>query len=292
MNSKKVLITGKTSYIGKNLAHWLGHSPDEYSVECISLKDEEWKDKDFSIYDVIVHVAGIAHVSTDPNMEELYYKVNRDLTLETAKKAKAEGVKQFIFLSSIIVYGDGSMDKKVIDGNTMPTPSNFYGDSKLQGEKGLKLLDSANFKVVIIRPPMIFGKFSKGNYSKLAKLPFILPFFPDYPNYRSMLHIDNLCEFIKLMIDNFEKGIFFPQNKEYVRTSEMVRMIGYVHKKNIHLTKIFNPIIRVLTSKVLVFNKLFGNLIYEKSLSEYKDNYQIRDFKESIELTELKRRRK
>ncbi len=292
MNHKKILITGKNSYIGKNIESWLVNSLDKYAVECISLRNEEWKDKDFSIYDVIVHVAGIAHVSTDPKMEELYYKVNRDLTIDIAKKAKAEGVKQFIFLSSIIVYGDSGKEKKIIDTNTIPTPSNFYGDSKLQAENGLKVLNCDDFKVVIVRPPMIYGNGSKGNYPKLAKLSLILPLFPDYKNYRSMLHIDNLCEFIKLMIDNSEKGIYFPQNKEYVRTSEMVKMIAQVHEKKIHLTKVFNPLIRKLTSKTVIINKLFGNLIYEKSLSEYKQKYQIRNLKESIELTELKRRNK
>lgn len=124
------------------------------------------------------HAAGIAHVSSDPKMEEIYYNVNCDLTIETAKKAKADGVKQFIFMSSIIVYGDSNGKKIVIDENTIPMPSNFYGNSKLQAEKGLKPLGSDNFKVAILRPPMIYGKGSKGNYPKLAKVAQKLPFFP------------------------------------------------------------------------------------------------------------------
>src|SRR5690606_1165985 len=94
--------------------------------------ENSWKNKNFSVYDVVFHVAGIAHVSSDPKLEELYYKVNRDLTIETAMKAKEEGVRQFIFMSSIIVYGDSSKHRRVIDRNTIPTPSNFYGNSKLQ----------------------------------------------------------------------------------------------------------------------------------------------------------------
>jgi nucleoside-diphosphate-sugar epimerase len=283
---KKILITGANSYIGTSLEKWLGQYPDKYSIDTVSTRDDVWQEKDFSLYDVVFHVAGIAHVSSDPKMEELYYKVNRDLTIVTAEKAKVEGVKQFIFMSSIIVYGDSSSSKRVIDRNTIPTPSNFYGNSKLQAEEGIKHLESDDFKIVVLRPPMIYGKGSKGNYPKLAKAARKLPVFPNIDNERSMLHIDNLCEFIKLMIDNKESGLFFPQNKEYVKTSEMVKLIAEVHGKKIRLTKVFNPILRLMFGMGVV-NKVFGNLVYEQSMSDYdKVNYRIRTFEESIELTE------
>src|SRR5690554_1264333 len=264
---KRVLITGKNSYIGTSLENWLMREPDKYKVDTVDMKDGSWKEKDFSSYDVVFHVAGIAHVSSDPKMEDLYYKVNRDLTIEAAKKAKAEGVKQFIFMSSIIVYGDSSSSKRVIDRNTIPTPSNFYGNSKLQAEEGIKGLKSDDFNIVILRPPMIYGKGSKGNYPKLAKVAQKSPVFPDIDNERSMLHIDNLCEFIKLIIDNEESGLFFPQNKEYVKTSEMVRLIAEVYGKKILLTKAFNPILKLMFG-IGVVNKVFGNLVYEKSMSD------------------------
>lgn len=284
---KKVLITGKNSYIGTSLEKWLMREPDTYRVDTVDMKDSSWKEKDFSSYDVVFHVAGIAHVSSDPKMESLYYRVNRDLTIDTAKKAKAEGVKQFIFMSSIIVYGDSSSGKRVIDRNTVPTPSNFYGKSKLQAEEGIKHLETDTFKIVVLRPPMIYGKGAKGNYPRLANMAKKIPVFPDIDNERSMLHIDNLCEFIKVMIDYGESGLFFPQNSEYVKTSEMVRYIGEVHGKKIRMTKVFNPLLRLMFG-IGIVSKVFGNLVYEKSMSEYnKANYRIRTFKESIELTEL-----
>lgn len=283
---KKILITGKNSYIGTSVEKWLLREPDKYSVDTIDTKDPTWKENDFSEYDVVFHVAGIAHVSSDPKMEDLYYKVNRDLTVEVAKKAKSEGVKQFIFMSSIIVYGDSTSSKRVIDRDTIPTPSNFYGDSKLQAEKGIIPLESDDFKIVIVRPPMIYGKGSKGNYPKLAKLAKRTPIFPDLYNERSMLHIDNLSEFIKVMIDQEESGLYFPQNKEYVTTSKLVQTISKVNGNNLIMTKLFNPIIKRVY-RFTVINKVFGNLVYDRSLSEYsKANYQIRNFKETIELTE------
>jgi len=283
---KKILITGKNSYIGTSVENWLGKEPSKYIVDTVDMIDGSWKEKNFSGYDVVFHVSGIAHVSSDPRMEELYYKVNRDLAIETAKKAKAEGVKRFIFMSSIIVYGDSSSSKRFIDRNTVPTPSSFYGNSKLQAEEGIKHLESDTFKIVVLRPPMIYGKGSKGNYPRLANLAKKTPVFPDIDNERSMLHIDNLCEFIKVMIDQEETGVFFPQNAEYVKTSELVKAIAEVHGRKIRMTGLFNPVIRLIFG-IGAVSKVFGNLVYEKSMSDYdKANYRIRDFKKSIELTE------
>src|SRR5690606_3154181 len=105
--------------------------------------------------------------------------------------------------------------------------------SKLEAEHGILPLKDKNFKIAIIRAPMIYGKDSKGNYPKLAKIAKKIPVFPDYENKRSMIHIDNLCEFIRLLVDYVECGIFFPQNDNYVKTSDMVRLIAKVHGNKI-----------------------------------------------------------
>jgi UDP-glucose 4-epimerase len=283
---KNVLITGKNSYIGTSLEKWLIRESDKYKVDTVDMRDVLWKNKDFSKYDVVFHVAGIAHVSSDPKMEDLYYKVNRDLTIETARKAKVEGVRQFIFMSSIIVYGDSSNCKRVIDKNTVPAPSNYYGNSKLQAEEGIKYLESENFKIVVLRPPMIYGKGSKGNYSRLSNIAKKIPVFPDIDNERSMLHIDNLCEFIKVVIDFEESGLYFPQNTEFVKTSELVKTIRRVHGKKVWMTRCMNWFIRLVFGIGNV-SKVFGNLVYDKSMSDYDNaDYRIRTFIESVELTE------
>lgn len=283
---KEILITGVNSYIGLNLEKWLGKYPDKYKVDTVDMKDESWRRKDFSKYDVVFHVAGIAHVSSNPKMKSLYYKVNRDLAIETANKAKAEGVKQFIFMSSIIVYGSNCKNQ-IITKKTVPEPSNYYGDSKLQAEKGILLLEDKYFKVVVIRAPMVYGKGAKGNYLKLSKVAQKLPIFPNIENKRSLIHIDNLCEFIKQMIDNEERGLFFPQNREYVKTSDLVKLIAEIHGKKIILTKIFNPIIKFMKGKVELIDKVFGSLVYEQSMSNYKTDYRIWNLKESITETEM-----
>ncbi len=284
---KKILITGKDSFVGTSFEKWLNKVEDQYKVDTIDMRDENWKKHDFSEYDSVLHVAGIAHVSTDPKMEELYYKVNRDLTIEVAKKAKLEGVSQFVFMSSIIVYGDATKKKTVITRETVPTPKNFYGKSKLEAEQGITTLQDDKFNVVVIRPPMIYGKGSKGNYNRLAKFAKKYPIFPKVKNERSMIYIDNLSEFIRLMIENNEQGLFFPQNKEYVCTSEMVKLIAKANGRKVRLTRLFNPCLWLLGVFSGVINKVFGNLVYDKEISDFSVKYSNISFKKSIEEIEM-----
>lgn len=283
---KKILITGVNSFIGNSLECWLSKQADEFDIDKLSFRNDAWKLKDFSSYDSIVHVAGIAHVSSDENLKEEYYRVNRDLTIALAEKAKADGVKQFIFLSSIIIYGASDIPNGIITQDTVPKAKDFYGDSKIQAEAGLKTLESPNFQIAIIRPPMIYGKGSKGNYPKLAKLAVRIPFFPNFDNKRSMIHVDNLSELIKLLIVNEESGTFFPQNKDYVQTSQLVKLIAHAHGKRSYQTKLFNPLIKSVL-KFNVVHKVFGDYVYDQALSNYaKGRYQVYNLKESIDLTE------
>lgn len=240
---------------------------------------------------MVYHVAGIAHAdvgSVTQEQRQLYYKVNTKLSIEVAKKAKESGVKQFIFMSSIIVYS--GCKEKVITSKTRPKPSNFYGNSKWQADKKITELSDECFKVVVLRSPMIYGKGSRGNYQKLAKLAKKLPVFPVVKNKRSALYIDNLCEFVKLMIDNEENGIFFPQNKEYVNTSDMVKMISQMSGHRIIMltkTQLCIKILERLPGKIgELAGKAFGDLAYDMEMSEYKIDYRVNTLRESIRMTE------
>nr|WP_144927995.1 NAD-dependent epimerase/dehydratase family protein [Paenibacillus bovis] len=281
---KKILITGKNSYVGRSLEKWLGNYPDGYSIDSISLRNDTWKEKDFSKYDVVFHVAGIAHIKETKENAHLYYKVNRDLAIEVAQKAKNESVEQFIFLSSMSVYG---IETGVIDKDSPLKPKSNYGKSKLEAEELITNLENSVFKVAILRAPMIYGKGCKGNYTRLAKLALKTPIFPDLDNKRSMIYIDNLSEFIKWVIDNCSSGLFFPQNNEYVNTSKMVEIIAKVNGKRILLTRLFNPLLFLIKRNETV-SKVFGNLTYEETLFK-NSNAQFNsfvDFEESIRLTE------
>lgn len=292
IKEKNILITGAHSYIGESVERWLKDKSANYHIETLDMLDSKWREHDFSKYDVVYHVAGIAHAdvgNVSDEVKEKYYKVNRDLALEVASKAKENGVKQFIFMSSMIIYS--GCKETFITKETVPQAENFYGDSKLQADLALQELNGETFKVCIVRPPMIYGKGSKGNYPVLVKLATKLPVFPIVKNRRSMLHIDNLCEFIRLMIDNEEAGVFFPQNDEYTNTSDMVEMIAKVKGHKIMMLPGTNTIIKLMTKvpgKIgTLANKAFGSSAYDMILSYYdKGNYRIRSLNESIHVSE------
>lgn len=293
---KKVLITGANSYIGVSFENYVHeHYSSELSIDTVDMIDDSWREKDFSSYDIVYHVAGIAHADVGNVSDEVkakYYAINRDLAIETAKKAKTDGVKQFVFMSSAIVYGNSAPYGKTkrITADTEPKPANFYGDSKWQADKGVRGLADDSFIVTVLRPPMIYGKNSKGNYPMLAKMAKRLLIFPDVQNERSMLYIENLCEFLCQVMIRGEGGVFWPQNAEYSRTSELVKLIARASGKKILVSKAFYWMVSIaskIPGKISgLANKAFGNLRYDQKMSHYDFEYQIVDLKESIKRTE------
>lgn len=286
---KRVLITGAGSYIGTKVQHWLEQSPEMFEVEAIDTIDNHWKQADFSKYDVVYNVAGIAHVKAAKGEGPLYYAINKDMVIEIAKAAKAAGVKQFIHMSSMIVYKEvKTLEGKQIHKDTKPAPNGFYGDSKLQGELGIQALADDSFKVCIMRPPMIYGPGCRGNFPRLVWLATKTPIFPAWHNKRSMLYIDNLCEFVKQLIINEVDGIVYPQNAEYADTVEIIRYYAKANGKNVWITKLFNPLIWMLGDHVRALGKMFSNSTYDMEMSKYPFDYHVVSLKDSFKGIEAK----
>lgn len=287
---KKVLITGANSFVGTNIEKWLMKTPEEFQVDTVDTMNDIWKTADFSKYDVVYHVAGIAHVDPKPEMAPLYYKVNRDLTIEIAKWAKAHRVKQFIFMSSGIVYhASKSLKGDIKTKDTVPNPNDFYGDSKLQAENGLKELECDTFKVCILRPPMIYGPGNKGNLPRLGWLATKTPIFPAWHNKRSMLYVENLAEFVKQAILHELNGIYFPQNAEYSDTVEIVRHFAKEHGHKIWISKLFNPLVWLGSFFVPAISKMFADSYYVQDMSKYDFEYQLVSFEDSIKGLEIRK---
>ncbi|WMJ84224.1 NAD-dependent epimerase/dehydratase family protein [Oscillospiraceae bacterium LTW-04] len=289
---KRILITGANSYVGTSFENYVKQWPDKYQVDTISIHGDGWRKKNFSQYDSIFHVAGIAHSDTGHASQETrarYYRVNTNLTIEVATKAKNDGAKQFIFMSSIIVYGDSAPigKNKVITKDTVPCPSNFYGDSKLQAENGILPLNDERFHVAIIRAPMIYGKGCKGNYQTLVKVALKMPFFPYVKNQRSMLYIENLCEFVRLMVTNNDQGLFWPQNAEYSNTSEMVKMVAEAHGRKIRLARGTGWMLELAGCFTRIIHKAFGSMSYVMTISEYRINYREYTLSSSVKKMEI-----
>ena len=293
---KKILITGANSYVGTSVEKWLLKTPGEFEVDTVDTMNDAWKKADFTKYDAVFHVAGIAHVDPKPEMAPLYYKVNRDLTIEIAKWAKKAGVKQFVFMSSEIVYHvSRSMNPHIMTLDTKPNPNDFYGDSKLQAENGLNELACDTFKVANLRPPMIYGPKCKGNFLRLGWLSTKTPVFPCWHNKRSMLYVYNLAEFVKHVINRELSGTFYPQNRELSDTVEIVRYFAKKYNHKIWISKLFNPAVLIGSWFLPQVPKMFADSYYEPSMTKYDFDYQVFSLEESmkdLEITEENRRMK
>lgn len=293
---KRILITGANSYIGSHFSDYCLKHYKSFEIDELDMISSSWQDHSFKGYDAVLHVAGIAHVdikAVDESMKALYYKINTDLVYETAKKARKNGVRQFIFMSSVIIYGDSApyMRDKVIGKDTVPAPDNIYGDSKLRADRILCRMNDEDFHTAVVRSPMVYGPGCKGNYSALSIIARKTPIFPKVDNKRSMLYIENLCEFLAQLICSGEGGIYFPQNREYVNTSDMVRMINRKTHGFVFVTGLLKPVVGLFSGIPgrigILTNKAFGNCICDMELSEYEGlDYQKYSFEESIQRTE------
>ncbi|MBO3063459.1 NAD-dependent epimerase/dehydratase family protein [Mammaliicoccus fleurettii] len=271
---KTILITGKHGYVVNRLNNYLqaqGHVVDQ-----INVRGNQWKALDFSKYNVVIHLAAIVH-NNNPNATMVdYMNVNYHLTKELAEKAKTEGVNQFIFFSTMSVFGlDGEVGKQVIiNNNTLTKPTTSYGISKLRAEEMLHEIQSNAFKVAVLRPPMIYGESAPGNFSKLIKLSNILPLYPRIDNQRSSIYIENLEVYINELIENEDSGILHPQNNDYLNTNHAIFKMRELQNKKSMSIKLPNSLLK-LFGKVSIFNKLYGNLAYSKDIDEinYTDKF-------------------
>ena len=279
MAGDKVLIIGKYGFIGSSLAEWLRRNA--YAVTSVSARNEEWRTLDLSEYKTIINASGIAHRKEERKNRSIYYQVNRDQVLESAKKAKANGVSQYIYISSMNVYGSTG---KRIGSNTPVEPDSLYGRSKRQGELKILQLEDDTFATAIIRPPVVYGTGCKGSIRFLVRASRYIKFFPAYPNRRSLIDIINLCKLIGCLIEERAGGIYHPQNKEYLSTYQLLSMMARFAGRKMIPVSFCNPLISWLIPKVRIIRKIFGDDCYDSKLSDYPGLfYQLRDYEESIQ---------
>lgn len=258
----KVLVIGKNSYIGNSFINKYGDEYEFYEFDSLQPLS-----KDIYVgYDVVLHLAGIAHVSSKKSMDELYFRVNRDLAIESCNFAKEAGCKLFIFMSSMIIYGNDYRigKEKVITTNTVPRPNNSYGQSKLDADYYISSQNNEEaMKTLVIRTPMVYGAGSKGNYPKLLSLSNKLPFTPNIKNKRSVIEINNLCTFFDVAIKEQFSGVYYPQDPEFMCTSAIMAQNRINNGKKARLTKLFNPLIKFGSLFSNKLKKMFGTKIYD-----------------------------
>lgn len=278
----RVCITGAGSYIGTNIALHLARKPEAFQVAELDVS-RPWDRELLKGFDAVIHVAGIAHQKETDENRSLYTAVNRDLALEVAAAAKEAGVRQFVFFSSMSVYG---LTTGHITADTRPAPNTAYGLSKWEAEQGLSALEDDSFRVAVLRPPMIYGKACRGNYPRLSALARSLPLFPRVNNQRSMLYTGTLCSFVETLLEEGCGGLYFPQNKDYVNTTALVKAVARCHRKRIWAVPGFGWLLRLLEGRIALVGKVFGSLTYDQRMSDAFRPADELDFAATIVETE------
>lgn len=285
----RVLITGSGSYIGRNIKAWLERT-GHIIVDELDMRDPAWIDYDFRSYDTVIHVAAIVHKKKEKIPWSTYYKVNTILPYKVAIKAKDSHVEQFIFLSTMAVYGEGKKLPlgNIIDEKTSIKPNSFYGRSKLEAEKKLIKLNSQSFRVSIVRPPNIYGYGCPGNYiNSFVKLVKLTPVIPvTFTNCKQgFLYIDNLSRFIYQLIKDRREGIFHPQDGDGISTFALLAEIADIYQKRVLYSLRIGRIISHF-HKLPVIIKIFGGVSYSTSLSDKPySNYSRVDFNSGLKKT-------
>lgn len=279
---KKVLIAGNNSYVGTSIETWLNKEKSSFHVDILVTITSSWRLCSLKDYDVVCYVFETSLANIKDNLIQ-YYKENCDVAIEIAQKAKEQGVKQFIFISSSCVFKDiTDLSLTVIRPETKPTPNNYVGNVFLQTEKSIDNLKSQTFRISIIRCPMIYGPHYKGDLLLLESLAKKCIIFPAWHNMRSMIYIDNLTEFVKCLIIREEDGYFYPQNKELSDCVEIVRHIAKMHNHKIWISKLFNPFVIICSWFFPQISNIFADYLYIPEMSVYDFDYHKFTFEESL----------
>ena len=265
---KKLLITGSNGFVGSYFIH---KYKDKYDIKTFSFLKDDINALDCSDVDVVFHLSALVHQMGGASAEE-YERVNVSQTLELAIKAKERGVKHFVFMSTVKVYGEETESKYTED--SICHPEDEYGKSKLKAELELQKLEDDNFNISIVRTPIVYGYGVKANIKSLVNLVnkiSILP-FGKIKNKRSMVYIGNLCHLVDVVIEQEKAGIFLASYDEPLSTSRLIELIAKNLDKKIYLIKVpfFESLLKIL--KPSFHKRLYGSLEVDNTITKEKLN--------------------
>lgn len=230
---QKLLITGSSGFIG---TYFINKYKEDYHINTFSFLNDDLKNLNLSCIDTVIHLSALVH-QMDGAHEDQYKRVNLTQTLELATKAKQNGVKHFIFMSTIAVYGEGLQK---INISTDKKPVSLYGKSKLEAEIELMKLNDDNFMVSIIEPPMVYGENAPGNVDTLVKIIKKVSFLPlgAIENRRSFIYIGNICYVIDILVNKKVSGIFLVSDDESISTTRFIKLIAKELSKKVYLVRV------------------------------------------------------
>lgn len=280
---KKLLITGSSGFVG---SYFINKYKEKYDIKTFSFRKDDIDTFDCTDVDTVFHLSALVHQMGGASAEE-YEKINVTQTLQLARKAKESGVKHFVFMSTVKVYGEET--SSVYTENTLCNPEDEYGKSKLKAELELLKLEDENFKISILRTPIIYGYGVKANIKSLVSLVNKIPFLPfgKIENKRSMVYIGNIChlvdEIIRFRIEYGMTGenIFLAADDEPLSTSRLIELIAKNLDKKSYLIKIpfFESLLKIL--KPSFHKRLYGSLEVDNTITKEKLNlinpYSVED---------------
>ncbi|MGL4866195.1 MAG: NAD-dependent epimerase/dehydratase family protein [Cetobacterium sp.] len=279
MKKKTLMITGASGFIGSN---FIKKYENEYNIVPVCLIKNKPEDLDYTGVDTILHLAALVHQMKGAP-EEKYFEINTELTRRLATTAKEKGVQHFVFYSTVKVYGfDGELNNYnfILTENSPCNPNDPYGTSKYEAEKILGSLQDENFKVAMVRPPMVYGEGVKGNMLSLMKLINILPIIPfNYDNNRrSVISTENLLYMTHLIIKNQADGVYLGTEGNPVSIKEIAESIEKgLGKKKINIKfprRIFKLLCKV---KPNIMVRLYGTLAFKQENNYEKIKYKAKD---------------
>ncbi|MEV9616115.1 NAD-dependent epimerase/dehydratase family protein [Aliarcobacter butzleri] len=264
----KLLITGSNGFIGN---YFINNYKSKYNIETFSFLKDDINSLDCRYLDAVFHLSALVHQMGGASASE-YEKINVTQTIELAKKAKESGVKHFVFMSTVKVYGEETNSKYT--ENTVCNPEDDYGKSKLKAEYELQKLEDENFEISIIRTPIVYGYGVKANIKNLISLVNKVPLLPlgKIKNKRSMVYIGNLCHLVDEIITQEKQGIFLASDDEPLSTSKLIELISKNLNKKIYLIKIpfFESLLKIL--KPSFHKRLYGSLEVDNNITKEKLN--------------------
>lgn len=280
----RVLLTGANGFVG---SYFLNKYVNKYEMKKFSFLKDDIKalhlkgTSHVSNIDIVIHLSALVHqMGLMPSPDE-YERVNVSQTLELATKAKESGVGQFIFMSTVKVYGEET--EKIYTETSPCHPEDEYGKSKLKAENELKKLEDENFCVTIIRTPIVYGFGVKANIKNLVALIKKIPILPfaNIKNKRSMVYVGNLCHLIDALIQQKQSGVFLASDDAVLGTSELIGEIAKNLNKKIFLVTIplFETLLKLL--KPSFHKRLYGSLQVDNSTTKarlnLKNPYSVED---------------
>ena len=272
-----ILLTGSNGFVG---SYFKNNYSNEHKIDTFSFLNDNLADLDFIQMDTIVHLSALVH-QMDGATEEEYKNVNISQTLALAQKAKQSGVKHFIFMSTVKVYGEET--DTVYREDTPCNPRDEYGKSKLEAEKELQKLEDDIFRVSVIRTPIVYGEGVKANILNLINLVKNMPVLPfaNIQNRRSMVYVGNLCAIIDRIIKVGKSGIFLASDDKALSTTEFVHLTASALNKKVFLLSV--PFFPLLLKKIKpsFYKRLYKNLevdnTFTKKELEFSNPYSVKE---------------